>query len=62
MRQDIYGKRQDSDVKDPGLEAPALGYLWRGTAYRQVLLEYWSGGVLKKQTTKTFRTYCVLGK
>jgi hypothetical protein len=44
MRQDIYGKQQDSEVKNPDLEAPALGYSWSGIGHRQFLLEYWSGG------------------
>ena len=44
MRQDIYGRQQDSEVKNPDLEAPALGYSWRESSIDQCC---WSIGVVE---------------
>jgi hypothetical protein len=54
--------RVRAKVKNPGPEGPALGYPWKGIVYRPLFLEYWSGGVLKKQRTRNLGTCCDLEK
>jgi len=44
MRQDIHGKQQDFEVKNPDLETSALGYSWRESSIDQCC---WSIGVLE---------------